>query len=92
LDNLEDDEKLYLHKLAKTTHLLDRLSIPTPNKRDDEKSINQFEIMKGEILNGNDSADLVKRFKLLIVKLVGKELLPKGQAKEILMELATLGY
>ena len=81
-----------MHKLAKTTHLLDRLSIPTPNKGEDEKSINQFEIMKGEILNGNDSVDLVKKFKLLIVKLVSKDLLPKGQAKEILMELATLGY
>lgn len=92
LDKLDDDEKLYLHKLAKTTDLLDRISIPTPNKSEDEKSINQFEIMKGEILNGNDSVDLVKRFKLLIVKLVNKELLPKGQAKEILMELATLGY
>ena len=92
LDRLEDEEKLYLHKLAKTTHLLDRLSIPTPNKGEDEKSINQFEIMKGEILNGNDSVDLVKKFKLLIVKLVSKDLLPKGQAKEILMELATLGY
>jgi hypothetical protein len=92
LDKLDDEEKLYLHKLAKTTHLLDRLSIPTPNRSEDEKSINQFEIMKGEILNGNDSVDLVRRFKLLIVKLVNKELLPKGQAKEILMELATLGY
>ena len=34
----------------------------------------------------------VKKFKLLIMKMTKKDLLPKGQAKELLMELATLGY
>jgi hypothetical protein len=92
LDSLTPDEKIYLHKLAKKVDILDRLSIPTPNKDENEKDTNQFEIMKGEILNGNDSIDLIKKFKLLIIKMVKKELLPKSQANDILMELATLGY
>jgi hypothetical protein len=58
----------------------------------DEKDINQFEIYKGEILNGNDSADLVKKFKIWIMKMVKKDLLPKSQAKELLMDLVSLGY
>jgi hypothetical protein len=92
LDSLTPDEKIYLHKLAKKVDILDRLSIPTPNKDENEKDTNQFEIMKGEILNGNDNIDLIKKFKLLIIKMVKKELLPKSQANDILMELATLGY
>ena len=48
--------------------------------------------MKGEILAGNDSAELVKKFKLLIMKLVKSDLLPKGQARDLLMDLATIGY
>jgi len=34
----------------------------------------------------------MKKFKILIVKMVNNNLLPKGQAKEILMDLATIGY
>lgn len=92
LEKLSPDEKLYLHKVAKHSNIIDRISIPTPNKDDDEKDINQFEIYKGEILNGNDSADLVKKFKILIMKMVKKDLLPKSQAKELLMDLVSLGY
>jgi hypothetical protein len=35
---------------------------------------------------------MIKKFKLLIVKLTHQGRLPKGQAKEILMDLASLGY
>jgi hypothetical protein len=92
LEQLSPDEKMYLHKIAKHSNILDRLSIPTPNKDDDEKDINQFEVMKGELLNGNDSNDLIKKFKFLIMKMVKKDLLPKSQAKDLLMDLASLGY
>ena len=92
LSMLDDQEKLYLHKIAKSSDILHRLSIPTPNKSEDEKDVNQFEVMKGEILNGNDNTDLIRKFKLLINKLINKDLLPRGQAKELLLELATLGY
>jgi hypothetical protein len=92
LEKLSSEEKVYLYKIAKQSNIIDRLSIPTPNKDDDDKDINQFEIMKGEILAGNDSSELVRKFKLLIIKMTKKNLLPKGQAKDLLMDLATLGY
>jgi hypothetical protein len=92
LEKLSSEEKAYLYKIAKQSNIIDRLSIPTPNKDDDDKDINQFEIMKGEILAGNDSSELVRKFKLLIIKMTKKNLLPKGQAKDLLMDLATLGY
>lgn len=92
LEKLSSEEKSYLYKIAKASSIIDRLSIPTPNKDDDDKDINQFEVMKGEILAGNDSSELVRKFKILIIKMTKKNLLPKGQAKELLMDLATLGY
>jgi hypothetical protein len=92
LEKLTDEEKLYLHKLARRADISSRISVPTPNKDEDERDVNEFEIMKGELLNGNDSIELVKKFKVLIMKMVRKELLPKGQAKDLLMELASLGY
>jgi hypothetical protein len=92
LEKLTPDEKLYLHKLAKHSNIIDRISIPTPNKDEDDKDINQFEIYKGEIMNGNDSVELVKKFKLLIMKMMKNDLLPKSQAKDILIDLVSLGY
>jgi hypothetical protein len=92
LEKLSTDEKIYLHKLAKFSDIIDRINVPTPNKDENEKDINEFEVMKGEILNGNDSKDLIKKFKLHIMKMVNKELLPKGQAKDLLLDLVSLGY
>jgi hypothetical protein len=92
LEKLSPTEKLYLHKIAKQSNIIERLSIPSPNKDDDEKDINEFEIMKGEIMNGNDSTELVKKFKILILKMMKKDLLPKGQAKDLLLDLVSIGY
>ena len=92
LEKLTEEEKLYLYKLIKSNKLLNRLSIPAPSKKEDDKDIHQYEVMKGEILNGNDNIEMIKKFKLLISKLIHKDLLPKNQAKEILIELASLGY
>jgi hypothetical protein len=69
-----------------------KLEIDIPNSKIDREDLNQFEIMKGEIMSGNDSTELIKKFKLLIIKLTHQDRLPKGQAKEILMDLAQIGY
>jgi hypothetical protein len=92
LEKLTDDEKNYLHKLSKQSNIIDKLSIPTPNKKQLDKDINQFEIMKGQIMAGNDNTEYIKKFKLLIVKLINQDILPSNQGKEILIDLASLGY
>jgi hypothetical protein len=92
LNSLSDDERVYLHKVAKETRIDDKLSIPTPKKDEDEKDINQFEILKGQILSGNDNIELVKKFKTIILKLSKKDLIPKAQVKDLLLDLATLGH
>jgi len=92
LNELNDEERIFLNKVVKETRIDDKITIPTPNKTDDEKDINQFEIMKGQILAGNDNKDLVKNFKIIILKLSKKDLIPKVQVNELLMDLATLGH
>lgn len=92
INKLDKDEQEYLHQLASKSHLLDRLNIPTPNKDADEKDINQFEIMRGQIVAGNDSVDLINKFKKLVVKMSDKGLLPSRQVKDILISLTENGY
>ena len=64
----------------------------TPNKTEEQKDINRFMILKGELSSGNDNSNLIKEFKILVMKLKNNGLLPKKQATDILCELATLGY
>jgi hypothetical protein len=92
LDGLSSDEKEYLHKVASKAGIMDKLSIPAPSKDKMEQDIHQFEVMKGEILSGNDSPELVKKFKLVLVKLSRNGTIPKREACELLEDLIHLGY
>lgn len=92
INNLSDEEKDYLYKVVQRSDMTDKLSIPTPTKDRLQKDSDQFEIMKGQILSGNDNKDLVKKFKLLILKLSRNGLLPRGESKDLLETLVELGY
>ena len=92
LNDLDDGEKDYLHKLISKSNLQERLSVPAPSKDQEEKDFHQFEVMKGEIMSGNDSKELVKNFKILILKLSKQNILPKTEVNELLTDLLSLGY
>lgn len=92
LNNLSQEEKLYLHKVSKKAGIMDKVSIPTPSKDQQEKDIHQFEVMKGEILAGNDSTETIKKFKLILLKLSRNGTIPKREANEVMEDLISLGY
>ncbi len=91
VEKLEDDEKEYIRGLLKSASI-DPSSVPEAKKDDKEKMKHQFEKMKGEIVAGNDNPQLVKEFKLTLLKMKQNKMLPAGQVNEILLELATLGH
>jgi hypothetical protein len=92
LGKLDEEEKEYLHKIVSRSNMMDKLSIPAPSKDQQEKDIHQFEIMKGQIMSGNDSKEMVRKFKLLTRKLSKQGLLPKADVEDINDVLTDLGY
>jgi len=92
LNGLSEQEKEYLHKVANKAGIMDKLSIPAPSKDKLEQDIHQFEVMKGELLSGNDSPEMIKKFKLLLLRLSKNGTLPKREATELMEELIQLGY
>lgn len=90
ISKLSEPEKAYLHKVAKKSNILDKFDIPAPSKDALEKDIHQFEVMKGEILAGNDSKELIQKFKAHILKLSKNGTLPKREVQEILQDLLEL--
>lgn len=92
MSRLTEEEQEYLYKLVSKSNLEDRLSVPAPSKDSIEKDFHEFEKMKGEILSGNDSKELVKKFKGLIMKLSRNGYLPKAEVSELLELLTSLSY
>lgn len=91
-DSLTQDEREYLHSVAKKSNILDKFDIPAPTKDSKEKELHSFEVMKGEIMAGNDNKEFIKRFKVLLSKLQRDGDLPRKEVEEILGDLSELGY
>ena len=89
---LTDDEKRYLHKVSKEADLSHKMEIPTPSKDEEEKDVHLFNVYKGEIMAGNDSKEMIKKFKLLMIKLVNNRSLDKRDVSEIMQMLTEAGY
>jgi hypothetical protein len=90
LNSLADEDKNILSKIVKTSKL--NYSVPNPNKSKQEQEDMEFEILRGQIASGQDNKDALKKFKLLLVKMMNSGRIPKGQGFEILTELAVLGH
>jgi hypothetical protein len=65
--------------------------IPSPDKDAETKDMEDFEKMRGQILAGNDNKDLLKKFKLTLLKFAKDGRIPRREVNEILIEMASLG-
>lgn len=86
------EDQSYLWDLARDAKIMDRLQLPTPKRTKSGEEENRFEILKGEIMAGNDSKELVKEFKTMLLKFSNDGRIKKNEAREILLDLTALGY
>jgi hypothetical protein len=92
LDKLDEEEKSYLHEICSYCNVIDRFSIPTPNKNSDEKESDRFQLLIGQLKAGNNSKEMIKELKQLLIKFRTKRKLPIQEINEILMTLIEMGY
>lgn len=88
---LTEEERLLIDKIADKAGLID-IKMPTKYKTELEKLVNRYMILSGEIEAGNDNSSIIKELKQVILKLSNQNVLPKGQAREILLDIIALGY
>ena len=91
ISNLSREEKHTLHHIAKHSHLDNRFAVPKPDLTEQEADYNKFEIMKGEIQSGNNSKELIKDFKMMLLKFMNRGIIPRRQGQEILLEITAMG-
>lgn len=90
INSLTDEEIKYLNKLSKRANVYDTLNIPTPSKSKEEQDMHDFEVMKGEIMSGNDNSDMIKKFKILLMRFHKQGKIPKNEYHEIMEDLMSL--
>ena len=89
IGELESLDKEILHKILQESHI-SNISTPNPSRDQDEKDHRRFLILKGELVAGNSNPALAKELKRLIIKLMTREILPKREAMNAILELNML--
>ena len=92
MEDLSDEDKQTLCSISSVTKLGSKLSLPTPNKSKNEKEEHRFLVLKGQILAGNDSPQIVKELKTLLMKFMNDRRLSKTEVLSILETLVSMGY
>ena len=90
INDLPVDDKQNLHHIIKRCEI--DVSVPTPNKDKEKQDMNRFDILKGEILAGNDNKEMVKEFKVMLLRFMNNGRIPRRQGQEILTDLIAMGY
>jgi hypothetical protein len=89
INALSQDERRYLYNIQKLAKMDG--GIPSPDKETEQKEMEEFEKMRGQILAGNDNKELVKKFKMTLLKYAKDGRLPRREVNEILIEMASIG-
>lgn len=92
MSSLNDDEKNTLYKVFKLSQVDKADMLPSPDKTKEEQEMNRFQILKGQIQAGNNSAELIREFKCMLMKFISGGKIPRGQGMDIVCELMALGY
>jgi hypothetical protein len=91
-NEMELDDQHFLYGLANDAKIMDRLRLPTPKRTKDDEEEHRFEILKGMVIAGNDNKEMIKEFKTLLVKFSNEGRIKKTEAREILLDLASMGH
>lgn len=91
-NEMDLNDQNFLFNLANDAKIMDRLKLPTPKRTKEGEETNRFEILKGQIISGNDNKELIKEFKQMLLKLSDEGRIKKAEAREILLDLVALGH
>jgi hypothetical protein len=90
-EELNADDKEKLHHIVRHSRA-EGIKVPNPSKNTQEADMNRFQILKGEIIAGNDSKEVAREFKVLLMKLMREGRVPRRQGNEILEDMLRFGH
>jgi len=92
----EDIAELTKEDKDKMRHICKTCKVDSPAipkmKGEGQQEEDRFNILRGEIIAGNDNVKIAKEFKVILMKFMNEGRIPRRQANEILQELLALGH
>jgi hypothetical protein len=89
INDLITTDQEVLHKILQEAQI-QSISTPNPARDKNDEDFRRFTILRGEIVAGNNNPSLVKELKRLIVKLMSRDILPKREAQNAILELTLI--
>lgn len=86
-NKLDDDEQQHLYKVFKGAGLLERFKIQKKETDEDINDIDRFNLLRGSYIAGNNSENVIKELRGLIVKFIKQERITKKEGMTMLMEI-----
>ena len=80
------DQKLF-EKMATGAGIFHHLGLKTPQGDDDKKNLERFEVLRGEYIAGNNSNDLIKELRKLVILFMDEGRLTKSQGRDFLLNI-----
>ena len=88
ISGLDAEDKELLHKIVRLSRV--ELSVPTPDLSKREQDRHRFQLLRGQLLCGNSSQEIIKELKGLLLKFIANNSIPKTQANAVLFELMNM--
>ena len=88
ISGLDANDKELLHKIVRLSHI--ELSVPTPDLTKTQQDNHRFQLLRGQLVSGNNSKEIIKELKGLLLKFISAGTIPKAQANAVLFELMNL--
>ena len=90
IDSLNEDEKNDIDTIISKTDINTRLRVPNTKRSKLERDLNKFNVLRGSIIAGNDSTELLKDFRKLLLSLSNSGYISKKETGEVLLEMLKL--
>lgn len=88
-NKLTKEEKAMFERVAEKAQLDEVLGIKVENLEQKE-AMKRFEILRGELIAGNDNPEMIKELKKYLLQFMNEGLIPRKEGQSILIELACM--
>jgi len=84
VDKLNEEEKNQLYMIGKRLHVSELFDIPSTTKSNEDKLKDEFYLLRGSIMAGNNNPQLLRKFKIVLLKMKNNKLISLQEYNEIL--------
>jgi len=87
---LNDDEREHFERVCLGAGLLDHFRMKRTGDDEDKERVDRFNILRGEVLAGNNNENVIKELRGLVVRFINEGRITRQEGTNMLMELSAL--